>query len=136
MHDIQSKNKFIDFLINEVNSIEINDDNIQSFDEWIFDIDNPQACSFSKKDKTFYKIHYDSIVSVFIDDEGTLNFKTCTEKMKFTGNVQAHMHYILIMAYSFGKHKTFHDIIRERLYTSIKIDRDAYDIIENRLEIT
>lgn len=136
MHDIQAKNNFIDFLINEVNLIKVNEDNIQSFDEWIFDIDNPQACSFSKKDKTFYKIHYDSIVSVFIDDEGTLNFKTCTEKMKFTGNVQAHMHYILIMAYSFGKHKTFYDIIRERLHTSIKIDRDAYDIIENRLEIT
>lgn len=136
MHDIQSKDKFIDFLINEVNSIEITEANIQSFEEWIFDIDNPQAASFSKKDKTFYKIHYDSIVSVFIDNEGTLNFKTCTEKMKFTGHVQAHMHYILIMAYSFGKHKTFYEVISDRLYSSIKIDRDAYDIIENRLEIT
>jgi len=135
MHDIQSKNKFIDFLINEVNSIEINDDNIQSFDEWIFDIDNPQACSFSKKDKTFYKIHYDSIVSVFIDDEGTLNFKTCTEKMKFTGNVQAHMHYILIMAYSFGKHKTFYELINDRLHSNIKIDKHCFDIANDKLEI-
>lgn len=136
MHDIQSKDKFIDFLINEVNSIEVNDKNIQSFEEWIFDIENPQAASFSKKDKTFYKIHYDSIVSVFIDNEGTLNFKTCTEKMKFTGHVQAHMHYILIMAYSFGKHRTFYEVINDRLFSSIKIDRDAYDIIDNRLEIT
>lgn len=49
--------------------------------------------------------------------------------MQFTGNIQAHFHYILIMAYTIGKHKTFYDIIQERLHTSIKIDRDAYDII-------